>query len=141
MYQGVRNVHFSGNIACFAFLKHLFWDSLFCLITNGFIKSNDLHNKLSIARGTLYIFRRHSNLNQIRKCFTQRMFVALKMELFFPIILRMTSHPCHPSLNPPLVIIVVGNDVVLLFLLLTLCRFFDGLVFFLVRYVLILFHM
>ena len=33
-YQGVRNVGFSGNFACFIFLKHPFWDSPFCLITD-----------------------------------------------------------------------------------------------------------
>ena len=36
-YQGVRNVHFSETLACFVFLKHLFWDPLFCLITEAFI--------------------------------------------------------------------------------------------------------
>ena len=34
-YQGVRNVRFSENLACFVFLKHPFWDSPFCLITNN----------------------------------------------------------------------------------------------------------
>ena len=34
VYQGVKNVHFSGNLACFVFLKHPFWDSPFCLITD-----------------------------------------------------------------------------------------------------------
>ena len=33
-YQGVRNVHFLENLACFVFLKHPFWDSPFCLITD-----------------------------------------------------------------------------------------------------------
>ena len=33
-YQGVRNVLFSENLACFVFLKHSFWDSPFYLITN-----------------------------------------------------------------------------------------------------------
>ena len=33
-YQGVRNVRFSGNLACFVFLKHSFWDSPFYLITD-----------------------------------------------------------------------------------------------------------
>ena len=32
--QGVRNVRFSENLAYFVFLKHLFWDSSFCLITD-----------------------------------------------------------------------------------------------------------
>ena len=31
--RGVRNVRFSENLACFAFLKHPFWDSHFYLIT------------------------------------------------------------------------------------------------------------
>ena len=31
-YQGVKNVHFSENLACFLFLKHPFWDLPFCLI-------------------------------------------------------------------------------------------------------------
>ena len=35
-YQGVRNVHFSENLTCFVFLKHPFWDSPFCLITDVF---------------------------------------------------------------------------------------------------------
>ena len=33
-YQGVRNVRFSENLACFVFLKHPFLDSSFCLITD-----------------------------------------------------------------------------------------------------------
>ena len=33
-YQGVRNVRFSENLACFTFLLPLFWDSPFCLITD-----------------------------------------------------------------------------------------------------------
>ena len=40
----VRNVRFSENLECFAFLKHPFWDSPFCLIThdmNSFI--NNFH--------------------------------------------------------------------------------------------------
>ena len=33
-YQGVRNVRFLENLACFVFLKHPFWDPPFCLITD-----------------------------------------------------------------------------------------------------------
>ena len=33
-YQGVRNVRFSEDLASFVFLKHLFWDSSFRLITD-----------------------------------------------------------------------------------------------------------
>ena len=33
-YQGVRNVCFSEILACFAFLKHPFLDSPFCIITD-----------------------------------------------------------------------------------------------------------
>ena len=32
-YQGVRNVRFSENLACFAFVKHPLWDSPFYFIT------------------------------------------------------------------------------------------------------------
>ena len=34
-YQGVRNVRFSENLVCFVFLKHPFWNSPFCLITDA----------------------------------------------------------------------------------------------------------
>ena len=33
-YQGVRNVRYSENLASFVFMKHPFWDSPFCLITD-----------------------------------------------------------------------------------------------------------
>ena len=33
-YQGVRNVRFLENLACFVFLTHPFWDSHFCFITD-----------------------------------------------------------------------------------------------------------
>ena len=36
-YQWVKNVRFSENLACFVFLKHPFWDSPFCLITDEFM--------------------------------------------------------------------------------------------------------
>ena len=39
-YQGVRNVRFSQNLAWFVFLKHLFWNSSFCLITDKLYKKN-----------------------------------------------------------------------------------------------------
>ena len=35
-YQGVRNVRFSENLACFAFLKHRFWGSPFYPTTDDF---------------------------------------------------------------------------------------------------------
>ena len=34
-YQGVKNVRFSENLRCLVFLEHPFWDSPFCLITDG----------------------------------------------------------------------------------------------------------
>ena len=37
LYQRVKNVRFSENLTCFVFLKHTFWDSTFCLITNKII--------------------------------------------------------------------------------------------------------
>ena len=37
-YEGVRNVRFLENLSCFIFLKHPFWDSPFCLITDEVMK-------------------------------------------------------------------------------------------------------
>ena len=37
-YQGVRNFHFSENLTSFVFLKHLFWDLPFCLITDDLLQ-------------------------------------------------------------------------------------------------------
>ena len=39
-YQALRNVRFSENLACFVFLKHLFWVLPFCLITSELIYSD-----------------------------------------------------------------------------------------------------
>ena len=44
-YQGVQNVRFSENLVCFVFLKHPFWDSPFCLITD------DLTNQIAGMSG------------------------------------------------------------------------------------------
>ena len=35
-YRGKKCSFFSENLACFLFLKHPFWDSTFCLITDEF---------------------------------------------------------------------------------------------------------
>ena len=40
-FQGVRNVRFSQNLACFIFFKHSFWDSHFCLITEDLMNFDD----------------------------------------------------------------------------------------------------
>ena len=41
-YQGVKDIHFLENLAWFVFLKHLFWDSPFCLITEDLeLQQND----------------------------------------------------------------------------------------------------
>ena len=43
VYQRVRNVCFSEILACFAFLKHPFWDSPFCFITDVLRAASTLH--------------------------------------------------------------------------------------------------
>ena len=45
---GVRNVRFSENLARFVFLKHSFWDSPFCLITDEMFL-NKLQKEISKA--------------------------------------------------------------------------------------------
>ena len=57
-HQGVRNARFSEKLACFFFLKHPFWDSPFCLITDEFLflmepkinDGDDFRNYVKIAR-------------------------------------------------------------------------------------------
>ena len=49
--MGVKNVHFSKILVCFVFLKHSFWDSPFCLITDALIKGiAHLNLKLPASR-------------------------------------------------------------------------------------------
>ena len=49
MYQGVRNVCFSGNLAWFVVLKHPFWDSRFCFISVDILLSHErFSRKLSL---------------------------------------------------------------------------------------------
>ena len=72
-YQGARNFSFSENLLRFVFLKHPFWDSLFCLITDdvwswsfwtvySFINiesvcfaDNELYFSVSLQFGACYI--------------------------------------------------------------------------------------
>ena len=46
-YQGVKNVRFWENLACFVFLEHPFWDSPFCLITDSFCCSPNNYENVS----------------------------------------------------------------------------------------------
>ena len=48
-YQGLRNVCFSENSVSFVFLKHLFWDSPFCLITDDFRRTGYIPSEYWIA--------------------------------------------------------------------------------------------
>ena len=53
-YQGVSNVPFSENLTCFVFLKHPFWDSLFCLITDEMRHTvNSLISLISVYSSTV----------------------------------------------------------------------------------------
>ena len=61
-YQGVRDVRFLGNLACFAFLLPSFWDSAFCLITDYFLHKlekqlNDSYDNQNIDLKTDWYFR------------------------------------------------------------------------------------
>ena len=51
-YQGVRNVCFFGKFGVLFFLKHLFWDLPFCVITDDFCRRsfNDYQLTLSWRR-------------------------------------------------------------------------------------------
>ena len=54
-HEGVRNVLFSENLTCFVFLKHPFWDSPFCLITNESYATIVIYKKFSYCCKTLHI--------------------------------------------------------------------------------------
>ena len=68
-YQGIRNVRFSENLVCFVFLKHLFWDSPFCLITD---ELHDLWFCSHFIQTICYIIR----IVFLKTCF-QRSFQSL----------------------------------------------------------------
>ena len=52
-YQAVRNVRFSENLACLVFLKHPFWDSPFCLISDELCRFEHFQNFLKSSLSTL----------------------------------------------------------------------------------------
>ena len=45
-YQGVRNVLFPENLAYFVFLKHQFWNSPFCLMTDELTDLNQTQRRM-----------------------------------------------------------------------------------------------
>ena len=61
----VRNVRFSENLTCFVFLKHPFWDSPFCLITDELVLRNWVinfplkchHRSLTVPQIQLWHFK------------------------------------------------------------------------------------
>ena len=62
VYQGVRNVRFSENLACFVFLKHPFWDSPFCFLTDDIMKCFcGSYSQVS----AVYYFRKKSSTRNI----------------------------------------------------------------------------
>ena len=64
-YQGLRNVHFFGNLACFDFLEHPFWDSHFCLINDDMTACSDFENSLTRKFVTNYYFFNYWVINSI----------------------------------------------------------------------------
>ena len=57
VYQGVRNVRFSENLASSVFLKHLLWDSPFCLVSETFQNYAffNTNNFTTIQRGIFWV--------------------------------------------------------------------------------------
>ena len=58
-YQGVRNVRFSENLACFVFLKHPLWNSTFCRITDEWSSLIPCIYHLQISAGLKYLHEHH----------------------------------------------------------------------------------
>ena len=76
-YQRVRNFRFLENLTCFVFLKHPFWDSPFCLITDYL--SCKLKSIIQIS--LLYVFRigclKHWLAESLRKLLLKFFLVSL----------------------------------------------------------------
>ena len=56
-YQGVTNIPLSENLKCFVFLKHPFWDLLFCRITDELriARSGTIHQRnINILTAVLF---------------------------------------------------------------------------------------
>ena len=51
--QSTLNVRFSENLACLVFLKHPFWDSPFCLISDELCRFEHFQNFLKSSLSTL----------------------------------------------------------------------------------------
>ena len=65
-YQGVRNVRYSENLTCFVFLKHPFWDSPFCLITNVF--THNINYRKFWAKCDVLMAIKTQNTQYVHKC-------------------------------------------------------------------------
>ena len=61
-YQGVRNVRFPENLTRFLSLKHPFWDSPFCLITDAFSYDQQQAKKI-----LLYKNKARSNMKMLKQ--------------------------------------------------------------------------
>ena len=80
-YQGARNIRFSENLACFIFLKHPFWDSAFCLITDEIqLRKTTVSHKQSNIRTFVcfLIFSIHSNISNWMSNLFRRLVRILK---------------------------------------------------------------
>ena len=73
-----RNVRFSENLACFVFMKHPFWDSLFCLITG---ENNKIYSSGCRYRTRSWLVRR-LGWQKLLKC----KFRSSRLRIFFKIV-------------------------------------------------------
>ena len=80
--KGVKNVRFSENLACFVFLKHPFWDSLFYLITDD-IK----HMRGVYMTSIRYIFVTIRTVGRIVQMYTDLKIYLNRRKLFIAFML------------------------------------------------------
>ena len=76
-YEGVRNVSFSENLACFVFLKHPFWDSPFCLITY------DLSLICNLCKNFSLLHTNHLRMGLDESQYTAICFEFLRYQMIF----------------------------------------------------------
>ena len=83
-YQGVKNVRFSENLACFAFLLPPFWDSPFCHITDDLTKTT-LYLNIYTSKENFHLLQSLLIIRPVgMRYLTEQMFNVHWQQIIFP---------------------------------------------------------
>ena len=78
--SGIRTVRFSGNLACFVFLKLPFWNSPFCLITNDMSVHSSKREKHD--QGPKWN-RKYKRIRTFKKCYKEKIELSKRRAVWF----------------------------------------------------------